>query len=568
MLFILTVFISASNDISCTSCKRMADVAISATRDGYTEHLINHILFAHCQALGEKADVCYSFVSNVTKRWVSQSKRLSTTPEKLCSVNKCFQERVNNKKILPYYVENMAVPVNSNTNYPTKRPNPEDRRFRSQAVEDEIREIKSVLTDKKLSWMFENCYPNTLDTTVYFQMNNSKPDTFVITGDIDAMWLRDSGAQVYPYVSLLAEKKDPDLQRLIAGVINRQLKCIQLDPYANGFTHGEEWSEWKDDYTDMKPYTHERKYEIDSLCYPIRLAYQYWTITGDDSIFIGDNFMDWTKATKLIVQTFKEQQRTNGTWYYTFMRKTERQLDTVNNNGRGSPINPVGLIVSFFRPSDDATTFPFLIPSNMFAVKTLRQLAEISHKVTLDYKFANECIQLADQVEAALKNYSIVDHPKYGKIYAYEVDGYGSYYMMDDANVPSLLSLPYITSNYIDINDEIYQNTRRFVWSFDNPYFFKGKMGEGVGGPHIGYYYAWPMSLIIRALTSKDDEEIRECVRMLRDTDGNTGFMHESFLVDNPSDYTRTWFAWANTLFGELIIKLVKEGKVDILNNL
>lgn len=448
--------------------------------------------------------------------------------------------------------------------FTTQRPIPEKRKFQSKAVEGEISKIKSILKDLKLSWMFENCYPNTLDTTVCFEMNDDKkPDTFVITGDIDAMWLRDSAAQVYPYLSLLKIQKDADLQNLIAGVIHRQMKCIQHDPYANAFTHTEEWSEWKNDHTDMKPYTHERKYEIDSLCYPIRLAHEYWKITNDESVFDDD----WKKSTHLIVQTFKEQQRKDGKFYYKFTRTTNRQLDTVNNDGMGTPANPVGLIVSYFRPSDDATTFPFLIPSNFFAVVSLRQLSEITEKVTHDSNFSKECLQLAEEVENALKKYSIVNHPKYGKIYAYEVDGFGNTYMMDDANVPSLLSLPYITSNYIKVDDEIYQNTRKFVWSTDNPYFFRGKCGEGIGGPHIGYYYAWPMSIIMRALTSNDDNEIKECIKLLRETDAGTGFMHESFNVDDPSKFTRKWFAWANTLFGELIFKLCREGKVDLLNN-
>lgn len=449
--------------------------------------------------------------------------------------------------------------------YQNQRPAPENRKYHSEAVENEINRIKSVLTDPKLSSMFENCFPNTLDTTIYFQFDNeNKPDTFVITGDIDAMWLRDSAAQVFPYLSLLKNSKDDKLQLLISGVIHRQMKCIILDPYANAFTHTKEWSEWKSDRTQMKPYTHERKYEIDSLCYPIRLAHEYWKITNDELIFDDK----WVTATHLILQTFKEQQRKDGKFYYTFQRMTNRASDTVNNDGMGAPVNPVGLIVSYFRPSDDSTTFPFLIPSNIFAITALRQMAEIAEKVLHDSEFSNNCKLLAEEVEAAIKQYGIVKHPKYGDIYAYEVDGFGSAYMTDDANVPSLLSLPYITNNYVDVNDIIYQNTRKFVWSCDNPYFFKGEKGEGVGGPHIGYFYAWPMSIIIRALTSTNNEEIRQSVRMLRDTDNDTGFMHESFHVDDPSKFTRKWFAWANTLFGELIIKLVNDGKVDILNNL
>ena len=544
----------ALSHFDCKVCQELASQALSSFQKGLALDEFRNILVDRCVSMGNSRDECFEFSSRYYKSWFSASKSALSSPEKLCSLTgRCKKESRQS------YTRKIGLPEASGQ-YPTRRPFPQDRRFRSEAVEAQIHDVKSVLTDEKLSWMFENCFPNTLDTTVYFQLNETGPDTFVITGDIDAMWLRDSGAQVYPYVQLC--NSDIQLKRLVAGTIHRQMKCIQIDPYANGFTHENEWSEWKDDYTDMKPYTHERKYEIDSLCYPIRLAYKYWKTTGDTSVFDED----WKNSTRLIMKTFKEQQRKDGVFYYTFMRKTERQLDTVNNNGRGSPINPVGLIVSFFRPSDDATTFPFLIPSNFFAVNSLRHLAEISRTVTKDYDFAQECDDLANEVETALQKYAIVDHPKYGKIYAYEVDGYGSYYMMDDANVPSLLSLPYLIDMPVD--DPIYQNTRKFIWSLDNPYFFRGEKGEGVGGPHIGYEYAWPMSLIMRAMTSQDDAEIKECIKMLRDTDGGTGFMHESFKVDDPSDFTRKWFAWANTLFGELIIKLVNEGKTDILNNL
>lgn len=442
----------------------------------------------------------------------------------------------------------------------SKRPNPGERRFTSRAVEEVIAGVKKELKDPKLAWMFENCFPNTLDTTVDFKMTDGRPDTFVITGDINAMWLRDSGAQVWPYVALC--KNDEQLRLLIAGVINRQTKCIQLDRYANAFTHGAESSEWSTDYTEMKPYIHERKWEIDSLCYPIRLAHHYWKTTGDTSVFDAE----WKKSMALIVQTFREQQRKENRGPYRFQRNTPRASDTLNVDGWNNPVNPVGMIVSCFRPSDDATIFGFLVPSNLFAIHVLRQLAEISNEVTGDTAFAAQCKALADEVQAAVNKYAIVNHPKHGKVYAFEVDGFGSAYMMDDANVPSLLALPYLES--ISVNDIVYQNTRKLIWSADNPFFFKGKAGEGIGGPHIGYDMIWPMSLIMRAFTSKEDGEIRQCLRMLRDNDGGTGFMHESFHKDNPAKFTRSWFAWANTLFGELIVTLVNKKKISLLNNL
>lgn len=444
--------------------------------------------------------------------------------------------------------------------FTSNRPGVSKRNFTSKAVEEIIQQVKKQLTDPKLAWMFENCFPNTLDTTVHYRVQDGRPDTFVYTGDIHAMWLRDSAAQVWPYLSLM--KKDEPLQKLIAGVVNRHTKSILFDPYANAFNDGPVGGDWMSDLTDMKPELHERKWEIDSLCYPVRLAYHYWKISGDTSVFSAD----WKKAAALIVKTFKEQQRKDGPGPYKFQRKTERQLDTLCNDGYGAPVKPVGLIVSSFRPSDDATTLNFLIPSNLFAVTSLKQMAEISTTVTSDSAFAAECTALANEVQAAINKYAIVEHLHYGKMYAFEVDGFGNRLFMDDANVPSLLALPYLGS--VAQDDAIYQNTRKFVWSTDNPYYFRGKAGEGIGGPHIGFDMIWPMSLIMKAMTSNDANEIKYCVKTLRDTDANTGFMHESFHKDNPENFTRSWFAWTNTLFGELILKLINEGKINLLNNL
>ncbi|MGP1421984.1 MAG: glycoside hydrolase family 125 protein [Tannerella sp.] len=443
----------------------------------------------------------------------------------------------------------------------TNRPPVSERLFSSKAIEKEIVRIKKLLTNPKLAWMFENCFPNTLDTTVHYRAIDGEDDTFVYTGDIHAMWLRDSGAQVWPYVQFA--KKDEELRRMIRGVILRQFKCILLDPYANAFNDGPVGGEWQKDLTKMIPELHERKWEIDSLCYPLRLAYEYWKVTGDKSIFTNEQ---WLETVRSILRTFKEQQRKNNLGPYKFQRVTAVATDTQPNYGWGNPVKPVGLIASAFRPSDDATILQFLIPSNFFAVSSLRKAAEILDKVNKNNDLAKECTELASEVETALKQYAVNDHPKYGKIYAFEIDGFGNQLMMDDANVPSLLAMAYLGD--VDINDPIYQNTRRFVWSEDNPYFFKGKAGEGIGGPHIGYDMVWPMSIMMKAFTSRDNAEIKTCIRMLMDTDNEMGFMHESFHKDDPSNFTREWFAWQNTLFGELIIKLVKEGKTDLLNSL
>lgn len=449
----------------------------------------------------------------------------------------------------------IQVAAQDNTKLKTNRPPMEKRLFVSDAVEKKIKEVKKLLKDNPyLAWMFENCFPNTMDTTVHF---DGKDDTFVYTGDIHAMWLRDSGAQVWPYVRFA--NQDAKLKKMLRGVILRQLKCINIDPYANAFNMGPTGSEFDKDITDMKPELHERKYEIDSLCYPLRLAYYYWQVTGDTSVF-GE---EWMQAMKNILKVFHDQQRKSGYGPYKFERWTTRPTETMANGGLGTPVKPVGLIASAFRPSDDATTFLFLIPSNFMAVSSLRKAAEILNKVNGDAALAGQCTTLADEVAAALKKYAVYDHPKYGKIYAFEVDGYGSQLLMDDANVPSLLGMAYLGD--VDANDPIYQNTRRFVWSDDNPYFFKGKAGQGIGGPHTGYNMIWPMTIMMKAFTSTDDAEIKQCIEALQRTDAGTGFMHESFNKDDAANFTRSWFAWQNTLFGELILKLIDDGKIDLL---
>lgn len=451
--------------------------------------------------------------------------------------------------------------VASAEGYESQRPILKDRLFTSTTVERDIVRTQELITHEKLSWMVGNCLPNTLDTTVHYRLDEQgKPETFVYTGDIAAMWLRDSGAQVWPYLRYAHE--DAKIRKMLEGVIRMQMKQIILDPYANAFLDGPIESHWKTDETLMLPGVHERKWEIDSLCYPIRLAYEYWKTTGDASIFD----QNWLLAMEKVLATLRDQQRKEGRGSYRFLRVTDRSTDGKSNIGWGEPVKPVGLIASAFRPSDDSTHFQFLIPSNFMAVTSLREAAEILEHVNKDVKLSGECRALADEVEGALREYATYEHPKYGTIYAYEVDGFGNHYLMDDSNVPSLLAMAYLGD--VPMDDPIYQNTRKFVLSDSNPFFFKGTHGEGIGGPHVGYDMIWPMSIMMRAFTSQSDEEIAFCMQMLLDTDAGTGFMHESFHKDDPSKFTRSWFAWQNSLFGELVLHLIDEGKIDLLNGL
>jgi uncharacterized protein len=429
------------------------------------------------------------------------------------------------------------------------RPKLSDRRFRSAAVEEFLIDRSTRIGDPVFAALFVNCFPNTLDTTVVPGQFEGKPDTAVLTGDIEAMWLRDSSAQVWPYLPLAA--KDAALRQLLEGVIRRQTRCILIDPYANAFMADLNapplpWS--VKDVTDMKRGVGERKWEIDSLCYPMRLAHGYWRQTADTSPFDRQ----WRDAMRLVVDTLRVQQRRHGAGPYHFQRESTVSTETLPGAGFGNPVRPVGLIASGFRPSDDACIFPFLVPSNLFAVTSLRQLAEMAHAILHDDALANDANVLAGEVELALRQHAIATTPT-GTIWAYEVDGFGSQLLMDDANVPSLLGLPYLESSP---DAGLYARTRAFCWSERNPWFFRGSAGEGIGGPHEGAGMIWPMSQIIYALTSSDAGEIRHALGMLKGAAEGFGFMHESYYKDDSRRFTRAWFAWANTLFGELVGKL------------
>lgn len=434
----------------------------------------------------------------------------------------------------------------------SRRPRASDRRFVSAAIDGVIGKVRDSIADPEMAWLFENCYPNTLDTTVDFDERDGRPDAFIITGDIDAMWLRDSTAQVWPYLPYV--NLDEKLRRMIAGLIRRQAKCILLDPYANAFyKDASQASAWESDRPAPIPGVHERKWEIDSLCYPIRLATGYFARTQDATIFDDD----WQQAMSLVVKTFRVEQRKSGTTPYRFVRRTTAMIDAPPFDGTGRPVRPVGMICSAFRPSDDSTLFPFLVPSNLFAVQSLRQLGAIFEGQLQDKEFALECMQLAEEVQTAIENYAILQHLDYGEIYAYEVDGFGNAVFWDDANVPSLMSLAYLGIH--EPNDPLYARTRQFLLSDQNPYFLRGTAATGQASPHTGKVSIWPMGIILRAMTSTSEAEIVDCLKTLKRTHANTGFMHEAFNKDNPADYTRDWFAWANTLFGELIVKIHDE---------
>jgi meiotically up-regulated gene 157 (Mug157) protein len=435
-----------------------------------------------------------------------------------------------------------------------RRPPEAERRFVSLGVESTIERIGSQVRDPELAWLFGNCFPNTLDTTVTVSTDaRGRDDCFVITGDIDAMWLRDSTAEVWPYLRL----EDQPLRRLMAGVINRQVACVRLDPYANAFLpSAQATTKWQGDQTEMRPGVYERKYELDSLCSVLRLSAGYYRASGDASCFDED----WRAAVELILQTIRVEQRGSDEAPppYRFARRALRGTDTQPlAEGQCYPCRRCGLSRSPFRPSDDACHFAFPIAANAMAVVCLRELAAMWPKLGFDASVARQATDLATEIDAGIRRFGVREHPVHGEIYAYEVDGYGSHVFMDDANVPSLLGLPYLA--YCDARDPLYQRTRRYLLSDDNPFYSQGAAGRGVGGPHVGVGWIWPMSIIVRALTSVEDQEIAECLRMLKASHAGTGFMHESFWKDDAGEFTRPWFAWANAMFAELILNLAKE---------
>ncbi len=422
------------------------------------------------------------------------------------------------------------------------------------AIQEAMKKADEALRgNEKLRRMFRQCFPNTLETTTRLQEDGT---TFVFTGDIPAMWLRDSSAQVRQYLPFARE--DVELQRIIEGLIRRQIQYILIDPYANAFNEEPNYKRWDQDLTEQGPWVWERKYEIDSLCYPIQLSYLYWQATGKSGVFDSK----FRQAVRTIIELWKTEQRHFERSQYLFGRTQGPKSDTLRNNRMGMPVNYTGMTWSGFRPSDDACTFGYLVPSNMFAVVVLGYVEQIAREIYRDEELEQQAALLKEEIDYGIQTYGIYRHPVFGKIYAYETDGFGNYNLMDDANVPSLLSIPYL--GYASKDDPIYLNTRRFVLSPENPYYYEGKAAKGIGSPHTPHKYIWPISLAMQALTSNDPQEIREVVDTLMRTDADTGFMHEGFHADDPSRFTRPWFAWANSLFAELIWGLIEKGELHV----
>lgn len=468
-------------------------------------------------------------------------------------------------------------------NYPYMRPAPKCRTFQSEAVEKLIDDLKSKIADPDLSRLVENCLPNTLDTTILWHKNRGGntprgdsrvfPQSFIVTGDIHAEWLRDAARQLSVYQPLI--KHDPKLKNLILGAINTQAYYVVDSPYCNAFhpPPGSGVKKGNTAFDSVFPVPNwkqvfECKYEIDSLASFLTLTNDYFENSNGDLSFINNV---WIRALEKLlvvlrresVPSFDEETGQALTFYYSFQRNTNIGSETLPLGGVGNPVNyGTGLIRSAFRPSDDATILQFFVPGNIHMYTELKRARKNfinNDNIPRDRLIVETVDSFIETLSVGIEKYGIINHPEFGKVYAYEVDGYGSATFMDDANIPSLLSIPDL--GYKPVDDEVYQNTRKMILSKEgNPYYLKGYYFEGIGGPHIGIKNAWPMSLLMRIRTTDDDEEIMNSLELVMQTTGQLGLMHESINVNsrNGKDYTRPWFAWCNSEFGKTILHLAK----------
>lgn len=415
----------------------------------------------------------------------------------------------------------------------------------SKSLQDLIDIVKDRFANEPdMVQEFINCFTNTLDTTVKRMEDGT---THVITGDIPAMWLRDSVAQLRPY--LLAAEKDEKIADLLVGLSKRHFFFINHDPYANAFNQEANGNCWEHDETEMTDWLWERKYEVDSLCYPIQFAYLIWKNTGRT-----DHFDEaFVKGLNRILEVWRTEQYHEEKSPYSFKRKNCYFSDTLSRDGKGALVKSgTGLTWSGFRPSDDACVYGYLIPSNMFATVVLGYAETIAKEILKDEKLRKEAASLKEEIHTAIENSAIIDNEYYGKVYAYETDGFGQYLLMDDANVPSLLSMDYL--GYEAKDREVVENTRNFVLSNGNPYYYEGRAAKGIGSPHTRPGHIWHIALAIQGLTSHSEKEKLDILHMMKNTDAGKGMMHEGFDVNEPTKYTREWFSWPNALFCELML--------------
>ncbi|POH60948.1 glycoside hydrolase family 125 protein [Arthrobacter glacialis] len=405
--------------------------------------------------------------------------------------------------------------------------------------------IETITGDPELASIFHEGMRNTLETTLSREADGT---TFVITGDIPAMWLRDSSAQMLPFLRFLDSSDGPALYELLAGLSKRQFQYVAQDSYANAFNQEANGASYDPEDCCDDPWVWERKYEVDSLAFPLWLAHTVWRRTTRTDVF--DEAVHGVLRT--IVNQLRLEQDHEKNSPYSFVRNTDLPSETLQRGGKGPALGITGMTWAGFRPSDDACVYSFNVPGNLFAAQALRQLAEIAAEIYDDGQLASDAASLAAEIAAGVAEFGVIHHPLHGDMYAYEVDGLGNTLLMDDANMPSLLSLP--LTGGIDQDDPLYLATRAFILSGENPYCYRGSHAAGIGSPHTPSGYIWPIGMAVQGLTTPEKTEKLRLLQLLRDTTGGTGAMHEGFDVDNPARFTRPWFSWANSMFAELLL--------------
>jgi len=403
---------------------------------------------------------------------------------------------------------------------------------------------------------------HTIETTTIVLPNK---ETFVHTGDIDDLWLRYSAAQVHPLLvplfgpnrtqSLIAT--DAKLDRIVSGLIRRTATYIRHDPYANAFRIDDSYVFSQ---AQKRMGRHDListwNYELDSLAFWMRMVYFYAKQSPNgmrpESVVRLEKVQ---QAAEIMVDLWKAEQQhelddvsvPRGPLFDCLNCNKPYRYPGLPRNGKGSPTNAsAGLTWTGFRPSDDECKYGYLIPANMFAIVALEYVQDMATKIWKNSELAIKAHRLAQEIQLGIETHGIVTHPVHGKIYAYEVDGLGNSFVMDDANIPSLLSIPYLGYKHYD--RQVYANTRRFILSHDNPYYHKGTNDitgeiEGYGSPHMERAIRnniWPMSIAMQGLTSDDVEEKVRLVETLVKASAGTGWMHESFDVANPRHFTRS----------------------------
>ncbi len=415
----------------------------------------------------------------------------------------------------------------------------------TSTVREFVDKVNELCGDQRanLAKIFDITYTNTLETTLEEDQNDN---VFVLTGDIPAMWQRDSTAQLRPY--LIMAQSDSQIADLILKVVKRQFFNMDLDPYANAFNITDNGHGHQSDVTEMGPWIWERKYELDSLCYPVQLAYLLYKNTG-----LTDQFDDtFVSATKKLLDVIETEQHHHEKSSYRFAREEEGSQDILENDGIGKPVGYNGMSWCAFRPSDDLCVYNYLVPANMFAVVILHYLEEIYTTLLEEPELAAQAQKLATEIHDGIEKYGTMKNENGEKIYAYEVDGLGNALLMDDGNIPNLMSAPYL--DYLAMDDPTYLATRQTLLSHENPFYYAGTYGAGLGSPHTPENYIWPIALSIQGLTQPDRDEKLRLLELLADTTAGTNMMHEGFDVENPENFTRPWFSWSNMMYCELLL--------------